>query len=468
MRIKKLNSQGVAHLLALMMIIVAVGIGGSYMVFKSHANYTTYTNGRIGIGLSTLAPTPTNDGGFDRRYTYNVDGGAQFEALSNNGTHFAYISTLSAAETKDGKSLARLAIVKEGAQMVDNVPPSTILIDLPYSESIWTVQWSPNDQKIMVLYGGNGITMMNRQVWLVNADGTNGHLAPFSFGSGSGEATSINWSANSDTLIYNKPSSVTYGKDDLCTIKIDGTGKSCVEIAGPALTIWPFGTMQASLDGKLVVFAVMDPYDPAKASSMNLYAVNVDGSNLKKLTNYVDGGKAYGWLVSPDGKSVLYSARTGDQSSLGYYNVNTDGTNTVKNDSLTAANFYGRLTGWQATNPTVVVTTPPPTTTPTPTPPPPAPTYIANCVVNPINVRKSTLATVTYTNPGTAVTKITSLKAVIDYRTVADKTLAYADVTLNPGQSMTVSYPITKNQIVKLSMSGQTQSGNLVSCSRTF
>lgn len=105
-------------------------------------------------------------------------------------------------------------------------------------------------------------------------------------------------------------------------VKLDGTVVSQV-VADPNLMIW---RANCSRDGSLIVIPAFETGNPG-GTSCNIFVVNTDGSNMRKLTNFTSesGAQLFWATISPDNQYVTFMNYDANGPSV--WRVNVDGTN---------------------------------------------------------------------------------------------------------------------------------------------
>ncbi len=92
------------------------------------------------------------------------------------------------------------------------------------------------------------------------------------------------------------------------------------------MTIHEFITMKyhsspkISPDGKTVAFVVREVFKEENKTTTNIWLVNVDGTNLRKLTNVGDANYSPAW--SPDGSKIVFVSTRGESGQVWEINVN--------------------------------------------------------------------------------------------------------------------------------------------------
>jgi len=171
--------------------------------------------------------------------------------------------------------------------------------------------WSPDGTKLTftrMLPSQN----VSREIWTMNADGSNQQLFA--------EGFSSTWSTDGSKLIYAANKS---GNFDLYISDANGTNEKKLtssekDEANPNL----------SPDGKKIVFTASIGVMRGSESSTEIWIMNLDGTNPIQLTNnsFFDGWPKW----SPDGTQLLFCS---DRSAVNHYEVytmNPDGTNVTR------------------------------------------------------------------------------------------------------------------------------------------
>ncbi len=166
--------------------------------------------------------------------------------------------------------------------------------------------WSPDGARIA--YVQRPMRSDNSHIYLIDAGG--------------GETTRLTrtdgayrtpvWSPDGTRLAF---SDGGVGNSDIFIVNSDGSGlinvtQSPAYDAGPS---W-------SPDGaRLAFFSDRDDKD------LEVYVVDVDGRNLRRLTNQLFGGGSSGPVWSPDGRQIAFSLAASREDRSGIYIMNADG-----------------------------------------------------------------------------------------------------------------------------------------------
>ncbi len=88
-------------------------------------------------------------------------------------------------------------------------------------------------------------------------------------------------------------------------------------------------TPRWSPDGERIVFSSNRDGDPKNENSGEIYVMNADGSDVRRLTRYGFGAFRPSW--SPDGKRMVFTsthhAKSTDDKDFEIYVMDADGTN---------------------------------------------------------------------------------------------------------------------------------------------
>ncbi|MCL0055280.1 hypothetical protein M1N56_05340 [Dehalococcoidia bacterium] len=169
------------------------------------------------------------------------------------------------------------------------------------------------------------------KIFVIHSDGTN--LAEVV--SSKTKISYISWSPDSTKIAYDVLSPSFEVATDIWVVNEDGTNPTKLTGIGSGpkvdLNVWPVW----SPDGTQIV------YLGATSESINLYLMNANGLNKRKLTNVADGLYANGvdfppsW--SPHNNKIAFSASQGDKSEI--FVIDADGNNRIKITDTSTMNF---------------------------------------------------------------------------------------------------------------------------------
>jgi Tol biopolymer transport system component len=169
---------------------------------------------------------------------------------------------------------------------------------LPGGGSPWGAEWSPDGQTI--LYASSGIR-------IVDADGMNERY----LGEGS-EGSCPTWSPDGSKIAFESD-------NGLEVMNADGSGKrllaSLAEIVPPLSALRVLNPITWSPDGGMIAFELQADFpDPSLGQPNTLLAqiwtVNADGSNLKRLTT--DSALEFVPSWSPDSQTIAFVSDRND------------------------------------------------------------------------------------------------------------------------------------------------------------
>lgn len=180
--------------------------------------------------------------------------------------------------------------------------------------------WSPNGKYILFYSNRDG----NNEIYRMDADGKN----PINLSNHPSNDYLPEWSPNGKKIVF------TSDRDnksrEIYTMNIDGSGivRLTENNQFEEVPTW-------SLDGKKILFTrqIKEPDDSSHASNGELFLMDADGKNEKRLTfkkGYDSGAK-----FSPDGKKIAFYGPTEDKN-YELFLMNADGSNVINltNDIL--------------------------------------------------------------------------------------------------------------------------------------
>jgi Tol biopolymer transport system component len=239
-------------------------------------------------GRGTLDLYAMNAGGTDVHLVvaniYSSGGLSQAYAVSPDGTRIA-LGAITPLQSPQNVDL--FVMNADGSERTRIVDLPCEFVDLQ-CEHIEALAWSPDGQRIAYSSGwqGHGSFHYNN-IGVVNADGT-GQRALTTFGTRSTEPA---WAPDGQRIVFSSsPTNPSYISTpvDLEIINPDGTGRMVLldgDVDGMANT-----SPSWSPDGQSIVFARFSPgTDWVVPGQSELFAVNVDGTGLRRVTS-VPGG----------------------------------------------------------------------------------------------------------------------------------------------------------------------------------
>jgi Tol biopolymer transport system component len=180
------------------------------------------------------------------------------------------------------------------------------------------------------IWYGNAQTAGYTEIYEINTDGTgNTKLTNFSAGGKQGDVFDFN--SDKSKILYYKQNSSWSPTGEIYTANIDLTDNSTND-----------GGANISPNGAKVVFHRCEGssgYNPP----FNIFVMNIDGTQVNKLTNGSGNQYLTGPKFSPDGSKIAYSFNNGTQTDI--YVMNLDGTNPINLTNTPDQNEI--LTDWK-------------------------------------------------------------------------------------------------------------------------
>ncbi len=166
--------------------------------------------------------------------------------------------------------------------------------------------WSPDGGRIVYQRDFNGSA-----IYMIDADGTGERrLSP-----APGFDVTPSWSPDGASIVYVRlhaaPQPNHPPMTDIRVMNADGTGDHAV-LANTVFSVEP----RWSVNGQLVFMSMMS------GSELEIYAMNVDGSGLRQLTNAANNGDP---VWSPDGTRITFGSDREGGNTLNIFAMNADG-----------------------------------------------------------------------------------------------------------------------------------------------
>ena len=200
-------------------------------------------------------------------------------------------------------------------------------------------EWSPDGSRILIRGGPDGDGDGDGDLFVIDADGSSWiqltDWPGFESGIWSSDGSRILIESDSDSTDWKED--VLFKEDDLFVVDVDGS--NLVQ-----LTDWPgdeFGIWSPD-DARILIYRYLYDYnsdlhhwDP-RAYNVDLFVVDVDGSNLVQLTDWPDD-EVGTWF--PDGSRILVYGNPKEEQifdgdfyghDVDYYMVDVDGSNLVQ------------------------------------------------------------------------------------------------------------------------------------------
>lgn len=204
----------------------------------------------------------------------------------------------------------------------------------PRGNEDFTPSWSPDGQLIAFASNRHG----NPDIYVMNTDGSRVvqltrnpfarldllHSAWDGMPAWSPDSTHIVFASSRDNM------AVSYVALNLYKMNIDGS--NVVQLTGPGTII---GTEQSpawSPDGSQIAFQS----NASGIVSADIYVMNADGTNILQLTNDTADDGLPAW--SPDGSQIAFQSNASGTTTKDIYVMNTDGTNILQLTNGTSDN----------------------------------------------------------------------------------------------------------------------------------
>ncbi|HSX30549.1 MAG TPA: hypothetical protein VLE99_01400 [Candidatus Saccharimonadales bacterium] len=322
--------------LASLAVVVFGGIG-TYLLFVSQAD-TLPTNGKIFYqGSLSINADGTGKGPISSALQPLV---GDDWAFSRSGSQVAALQ----AVVSNGLITSHNVVVADS----DGSNQKTILSSVATFDNGSRIAWSPDGQWLAfgVATDPNSTNPgYPTAIAVVHPDGSNYHQIPnvsLSVYDGFG---GVSWLSDSQHLVYTDQAG-------LCIVSLAGDTNNCVALTEPVNGYF-FRDPQVSPDGSKVLLTGISSQSASGGQALDVYEVNVDGSQLKNLTNVPNAATATNieqasdatW--SPDGSLIAYGIGVNAPTVAGLYIMAADGTSQHRIDAA-----QGFAIGWQAKQPT--------------------------------------------------------------------------------------------------------------------
>lgn len=280
---------------------------------------------------SQAAPTATPIGGGRGQiaFTSNRDGNAEIYIMNADGSNVRRLTNspladYSPAWSPDGSQIAFTSNRDGAAEIyVMNADGTNLRTLTPNLDDATYPDWSPDGEQIIFTYLRDDnpdrdqvIRVRDQDIYIINVDGTNlRNLTP-----DTAVNLSSSWSPDGTQIVFASYRDMSSG---LFLMDVVGNNVRRLTEAGKlshyASPVW-------SPDGTQIAFTGVQ--DEHAQLFVDIYLMNADGSNIRRLTNDVEtesqlGARTSGW--SSDGLQIVFqSGRTGDNE---IYVMNADGSN---------------------------------------------------------------------------------------------------------------------------------------------
>jgi TolB protein len=235
-----------------------------------------------------------------------------------------------AAVSPDGRTLVFSRIDQSGRFQIyrmtfDGTGPANISRN-SFNDS--DPEWSPDGTKLVFESDRSG----SPEIWFMNPDGS----SPVQLTNNGGENGDVDWSPDGTRIVFE---SHLNGKSDIYVINTDGTG---LRNLTPNSTNSYDADPNWSPDGTRVAFK-SDRAMPGTGTSpgtYQVYVVNADGSNLRRITQTTVTEAEPTW--SPDGGRLAFNSKL--PGNVEVYTIKLDGTTRVRLTNNAAFDGYPEWT----------------------------------------------------------------------------------------------------------------------------
>ena len=196
--------------------------------------------------------------------------------------------------------------------------------------------WSPDGSQIAFI--GRSQYSISSAIYIMNSDGSNVHLLPVQPGS-LADGYSPDWSPDGSKIAY-----IHYGERNAFgfnyTVIVSLTDGKVLKLKTDNYAIINYSP-KWSPDGKKIIFLSNRDYIKTNYTKRDLYIMDSDGKNIKRLTQY--GTIAY-YLWYPSDQSIIFSVNTTSNSANvnGIGRIDTTG-NLIWLIDITGIFYFGKL-----------------------------------------------------------------------------------------------------------------------------
>ncbi len=193
--------------------------------------------------------------------------------------------------------------------VVRNIQSGEDMIIPPQKEHYLDINptWVPNSNGQIAFIQLNGGASDTNNIWIMEKDGSNRQAITTI-----GGIKNYCW-IDEDNLVFAYDANTSYKSYDIWTHEIS-TGTTKPLVKDDKATLFP---SSVSSDGKTVFF--FGDFE----GTQKLYKISASGGEYKEITNSTGSGE---WpIISPDGRSIVFSSNSNDENSYDLYLIPADG-----------------------------------------------------------------------------------------------------------------------------------------------